>query len=50
MTVTLALPKTGTEGLRPLLLADLGLPEELWRRLGVEVGPVFAAGRVVELR
>ncbi len=48
-TLTLALPKVGLEDVRPLYLADLGLPPELWRRLGAEVGPVFAAGRIVEV-
>ncbi len=49
-TVTLALPKEGLRSVRPLFLADLGLPPELWARLGVEVGPVFAAGRIVTIR
>lgn len=48
-TVTLALPKAGLRNVRPLFLADLGLPPELWARLGLEVGPVFAASRIVEV-
>lgn len=47
-TLTLALPK---EGLRApgadayvgeLFLADIGVPPELYQRLGIEVGPIFA--------
>lgn len=50
-TLTLALPKSGLEDARPLYLADLGLPPELWVRpsLGLLVPPLFAAGRIVEL-
>lgn len=48
-TLTLALPKEGLRGLSPLYLADLGLPSALWRRMGLDVGPVFAEGRVVEV-
>ena len=50
-TLTLALPKEGLRGVRPLYLADLGLPPELWSwpTLGLAVGPVFAAGRIVEI-
>ena len=37
--------------IRPLYLADLGLPPELWAwpTLGLDVGPVFAAGRILEI-
>lgn len=48
-TLTLALPKEGLRDVAPLYLADLGLPEALWRRLGLEVGPVFSRGRIVRL-
>ncbi len=48
-TLTLALPKEGLRDVRPLYLADLGLPPELWALLGLAVGPVFAAGRLVEV-
>jgi len=49
VTVTLALPKEALRGTRPLLLADIGLPRALWARLGLSVGPLFAAGRLLEL-
>jgi len=49
VTVTLALPKEGLRSLRPLLLADLGLPRALWRRLGIDVGAVFAPDRILEI-
>ena len=48
-TLTLALPKEGLSDVRPLYLADLGLPAELWTRMGLDVGPVFAYGRIVEI-
>lgn len=48
-TMTLALPKSRISDVRPLYLADLGLPAALWARLGLEVGPVFAAGPIVEI-
>jgi NAD(P)H-hydrate epimerase len=48
-TLTLALPKQGLRGLRPLFLGHLGLPRELWFRMGIEVGPIFAAGRIVQI-
>ncbi len=50
-TVTLALPKQSLAGVRPLYLVDLGLPPELWSRptLGLQVGPVFAPGRILEV-
>ena len=50
-TLTLALPKEGLRGVRPLYLADLGLPPGLWAwpTLGLDVGPVFAPGRIVEI-
>ena len=48
-TLTLALPKEGLRDVRPLYLADLGLPRTLWAAMGHDVGPVFKAGRVVEI-
>ena len=48
-TVTLALPKESLRGLRPLLLADIGLPRALWARLGLSVGPLFAEGGLLEV-
>ena len=48
-TLTLALPKLALGDLRPLYLADIGLPEALWRRLGVNVGPIFRPGSIVEV-
>lgn len=48
-TLTLALPKQGLRPVQPLYLADLGLPATLWQRMGLDVGPVFASGGIVEL-
>ncbi|RME87818.1 MAG: hypothetical protein D6770_08405, partial [Anaerolineae bacterium] len=54
-TLTLALPKTGllTPEARPyvgdLYLADIGVPPALYRRLGLEVGPLFAEGTIIEV-
>jgi NAD(P)H-hydrate epimerase len=48
-TLTLALPKEGLRPVRPLYLADLGLPAALWRRMDLDVGPVFASGGIVAL-
>ena len=48
-TLTLALPKERLTDVAPLYLADLGLPPELWMRMGLDVGPVFAHGRIVEI-
>lgn len=55
-TVTLALPKTGL--LQPgaaahvgtLYLADIGVPDALYQRLGLDVGPIFTAGPIEALR
>lgn len=49
VTVTLALPKADLADVRPLYLADIGIPPQLWSLLGFEVGPVFRAGPVVEV-
>lgn len=54
-TLTLALPKTG---LRPraarraageLFLADIGVPPELYRQLGIKVGPLFSHSPILPL-
>ena len=52
-TLTLALPKAGL--LRPaardwagdLYLADISVPVQVYQRLGIETGPVFAASDIV---
>jgi NAD(P)H-hydrate epimerase len=49
VTLTLALPKTGLEGVTPLYLADIGLPRALWQRMGIDPGDVFESGRIVEI-
>lgn len=48
-TLTLALPKLALAGVRPLYLGDLGLPEALWRRLDIDVDPIFGPGPIVEI-
>lgn len=48
-TLTLALPKEGLRMVRPLYLADLGLPSALWVGMGLTVGAVFEDGPVVEV-
>lgn len=48
-TLTLALPKEGLRDVRPLWLADLGLPAALWARMGIDVAPVFAGGRIARI-
>lgn len=54
-TLALALPKrgllaaAGAEQSGRLYLGDLGLPATLYASLGLEVGPVFAADRIVTL-
>ncbi len=48
-TLTLALPKEGLRDLRPLWLADLGLPAALWERMGLDIAPVFSGGRIVRI-
>jgi len=55
VTLTLALPKTGLvtpaaqEVVGELFLADISVPPELYGRLGLEVGPLFAAGPIVQV-
>ena len=54
-TMTLALPKKGlfTDAGRQhagdIYLADIGLSGVLYRQLGVDVGPLFAGGRILRL-
>lgn len=54
-TLTLALPKTGfeQEGVRKvvgeLYVADIGVPPGLYNRLGITVGPLFAAREIRRL-
>jgi NAD(P)H-hydrate epimerase len=54
-TLTLALPKpglfraAGRKRAGRVYLGDIGLPAALYRRLGLEVGNPFAAGRIVRL-
>lgn len=54
-TLALALPKPGLsigEGAARagrLHVADIGLPAALYARLGIEIGTIFAAGRIVTL-
>ena len=41
-TMTLALPKTGLQGVAgELYLADIGIPPEVYRRLGLSFSPIF---------
>jgi NAD(P)H-hydrate epimerase len=54
-TMTLALPKPGLLAAAGagrtgrLYLADIGLPAALYARLGLDVGPLFATSRIIEL-
>jgi NAD(P)H-hydrate epimerase len=53
LTVTLALPKVGLvqpaarEWVGDLSVADISVPEVVYERLGLRVGPIFAAADVV---
>lgn len=49
-TVTLALPKVELQQLRPLYLADLGLPDALWAAMDVDTAAVFTDGPVLEVK
>lgn len=53
-TLTLALPKTGLaqapDVVGDLYLADISVPPVLYERMGIDVGPLFAAGPVIDLR
>ncbi len=54
-TMTLALPKpgllapAGRERVGRLYVADIGLPAALYAQLGLDVGPIFAADRIMLL-
>jgi NAD(P)H-hydrate epimerase len=54
-TLTLALPKEGllketAKGfVGDLYLADISVPSELYRRLGLEIGPIFTLNTIVKL-
>ena len=54
-TMTLALPKAGLavlgaeEFIGELYLADIGVPAAVYRRLGVEVGPIFFGSDLLRL-
>lgn len=54
-TLTLALPKRGllTSAAKPfvglLYLADIGVPPELYKRIGFDVGPIFSSDSIVPL-
>jgi len=48
-TLTLALPKEGLRRVRPLYVADLGLPDALWTTLGVAAPGLFRNGRIVRV-
>ena len=54
-TLTLALPKTGLRApqaqdvVGDVFLADIGVPPEVYRDLGLEVGSPFASGSIIRL-
>ena len=54
-TLTLALPKTGLtrpgarEWVGDLYLADISVPAQVYQRLGIETGPIFARSDIVEV-
>jgi NAD(P)H-hydrate epimerase len=54
-TLTLALPKVGltTPQARPhvgqLYLADISVPPQLYQRLGLQVGPIFASNSIIAI-
>ncbi len=48
-TLTLALPKEVLANVRPLYVADIGIPGALWREMGIESGEPFRGGRIVEI-
>jgi NAD(P)H-hydrate epimerase len=55
-TMTLALPKTGLfsvgvdANVGELYLADISVPPELYRRMGIDVGPIFSLSPIVRIR
>lgn len=54
-TLTLALPKSGLIApqaqpfVGDLYLADIGVPPELYRRIGLEVGTLFAEDKIIRI-
>ena len=54
-TLTLALPKTGltrpaaAEWVGNLYLADISVPEVVYRRVGLNVGPIFSRGDIIQV-
>ncbi|CAN5790620.1 hypothetical protein BH23ACT5_BH23ACT5_22320 [soil metagenome] len=50
-TMTLALPKTGLDvgAVGELWLADIGIPEVVYRRVGIDVPPLFGSAYLVRL-
>ena len=54
-TMTLALPKAGLavmgaeEFTGALYLADIGVPEVVYRRMGIDVGPIFSGSDLLRL-
>jgi NAD(P)H-hydrate epimerase len=54
-TMTLALPKAGLltpqarDFVGELYLADIGVPSELYRQMGIEVGPLFVEEAILRL-
>jgi NAD(P)H-hydrate epimerase len=54
-TLTLALPKAGLVAARSeqwvgdLYLADISVPEQVYRQIGLEVGPIFSESDVIRL-
>ncbi len=54
-TLTLALPKTGLlaksarEVVGDLYLADIGVPSELYKNLGLEVASIFSGGTIIPI-
>lgn len=54
-TLTLALPKTGLIAppagpvVGELYLADIGVPPELYRRIGLDVGTIFAEDTIIRI-
>lgn len=54
-TLTLALPKTGLTSpqaepyVGELYIADIGVPPELYGRLGIQIGPIFERGMILKI-
>jgi NAD(P)H-hydrate epimerase len=49
-TLTLALPKIGLKGLKNLYLVNLGIPNELYKELGLNIRKLFEKGDVVRIK